>query len=235
MKIAFAEAHAHVADPAHMRVRADQLLDDAFLSRRAAQIDLHRAATPTTQLTPDHGTVYLATADASGMMVSFIQSNYAGFGSGIVVPHTGIALQNRASGFRTDPTHPNGVAGHKRPYHTLIPGFATRNGQPELAFGVMGGHMQPQGHLQILLRLYTYHQDLQPALDAPRWYVHENFHLSLEAGTPPETVEALKQRGHVILNQTDYPLYGGGQLIRKLHGTYAAATDWRKDGAAVGY
>ena len=135
MKIAFAEIARHVADPEHMQVKPQALLDDAFLAGRAREIDPRRAGQPRARLQPDRGTVYLTAADSSGMMVSYIQSNYAGFGSGVVVPETGISLQNRGSGFVLEPGHPNCVAGGKRPYHTIIPAFVTRNGEPLMSFG----------------------------------------------------------------------------------------------------
>ena len=134
------------------------------------------------------------------MMVSYIQSNYTGFGSGIVIPGTGISLQNRGAGFRLEAGHPNRVAGGKRPYHTIIPGFITREGQPVMSFGVMGGHMQPQGHVQMMVRLVDYRQNPQAAAGAPRWYVEENGRessrtaLALESGFAPEVAVDLRRR-----------------------------------------
>jgi gamma-glutamyltranspeptidase/glutathione hydrolase len=147
MKIAFAEAYRHIADIGAMAVNPAEFLDTAYLSRRAKQISMIQASQPESNLPADHGTVYLTAADQTGMMVSFIQSNYLGFGSGIVIPNTGIAMQNRGYGFVVDKEHPNCVAGGKRPFQTIIPGFVTRNNRALMSFGVMGGSMQPQGHV----------------------------------------------------------------------------------------
>lgn len=237
IKIAFAEAHRHIADPAWMDVPPEALLDAAFLAERAAQIRMDEAQFPTSALPTDHGTVYLTAADADGMMISYIQSNYMGFGSGIVVPGTGISLQNRGAGFRLEPGHPNRVAGGKRPYQTIIPGFVTREGQPVMSFGVMGGHMQPQGHIQMMVRIFDYGQNPQSASDAPRWYVEEDLtKLSLEPGFAPEVVEELRRRGHNVTPDLPPGRFGGAQLIYRMdNGGYCAGTDWRKDGQAVGY
>jgi len=171
MKLAFADTHRYVSDPSSMDIDCRNLLNGDYLSRRAKLISLDKARYH------DHGvpkrgdTVYLTTADARGMMVSYIQSNYLGFGSGIVVPDTGISLQNRGSCFSLERGHPNQVDGKKRPFHTIIPAFVTNNGQPLMSFGVMGGDMQPQGHVQLMIRLFDYRQNPQAALDAPRWRV----------------------------------------------------------------
>ncbi|MCB1647491.1 MAG: gamma-glutamyltransferase family protein, partial [Pseudomonadales bacterium] len=157
-RIAYAEVERHLADIIHMQLTPEDLLDPARLARHAAEISLTHAKERTTHLGAGPDTVYLSTADANGMMVSYIQSNYRGFGSGIVVPGTGISLQNRGSGFTLEAGHPNQVAGGKRPFHTIIPGFVTDAGKPALSFGVMGGHMQAQGHLQMLLRVFVFRQ-----------------------------------------------------------------------------
>jgi len=241
MKIAFAEAHRHIADPAWMEVPPEALLDADCLAERARQIKMDAAQSPTSALPTDHGTVYLTAADAEGMMVSYIQSNYMGFGSGIVIPGTGISLQNRGAGFRLETGHPNRVAGGKRPYHTIIPGFLTREGQPVMSFGVMGGHMQPQGHVQMTIRLVDYRQNPQAAADAPRWYVEENGRessrtdLSLEPGFAPEVIAELRRRGHNVTADVPPGRFGGAQLIYRVDDGYCAGTDWRKDGQAVGY
>lgn len=236
MKIAFAQAHRFITDPAHMPVPINQLLNADWLRDRAAQIQLDAAAHPTPSIPPDHGTVYFTTADSTGMMVSMIQSNFMGFGSGIVVPNTGIALQNRGAGFTLDPTHPNCVGPNKKPYHTIIPGFVTRDDQPALSFGVMGGHMQPQGHVQMFLRTLVWNQNVQAASDAPRWHILEDFSLALEEGTDPATIADLKARGHRIKKNHPPGLFGGAQLIaRQKNKTYIAASDHRKDGLAIGY
>ncbi len=233
MKLAFADAFAHVADIDHMQVALDWLLDRQRLAHRARTIRLDTAQHPPADLAVDHGTVYLAAADADGLMVSFIQSNYEGFGSGVVIPDTGIAMQNRAAGFTLEPGHPNQVAGSKRPFHTIIPGFATRADQPLMAFGVMGGHMQAQGHVQMILRCSGAGQHPQAASDAPRWHVTPDFKLALEDGFDPAVVASLEQRGHDITTASAY--FGGAQLIQKLPATYTAGSDHRKDGQAAGF
>ncbi|MCU0522593.1 MAG: gamma-glutamyltransferase family protein [Anaerolineae bacterium] len=236
MKVGFAEAHRHIADPGWMEVAPEALLEPGFLADRAQEITLDQARFPSSALETDHGTVYLTAADASGMMVSYIQSNYMGFGSGIVIPGTGIALQNRGAGFRLEEGHPNRVAGGKRPYHTIIPAFATRpGGEPLMSFGVMGGHMQPQGHVQMMVRLFDYNQNPQAASDGPRWYVDEDMSLKLEMGFAPEVAEALRVRGHTVQENVGPGLFGGAQLIYRMNDGYCAGTDWRKDGQAVGF
>lgn len=233
MKIGFALAACHIADPRCMRVAPENLLAPDFLNRQAETIRLDRAAAPAGSLPFDAGTVYLTAADHRGGMVSMIQSNFTGFGSGVVVPGTGISLQNRALGFTLEKGHPNEVDGGKRPYHTIIPAFVTRNGHPLLSFGVMGGYMQPQGHLQMVVRLFDYGQNPQAACDAPRWHIAEDGRISLEAGISNETRDELARRGHVIVDEDPYWGYGGAQLILKTGASYCAASDPRKDGQAV--
>jgi gamma-glutamyltranspeptidase/glutathione hydrolase len=235
MKIAFAEVHRHVADPEYMIVSPADLLREDFLAERAGEIKMDRASSPSARIPEDHGTVYLTAADAGGMMVSFIQSNYMGFGSGIVIPGTGITMQNRGCGFVLKKGHPNCVAGGKRPYHTIIPGFVTRNNQPVMSFGVMGGHMQPQGHVQMMIRIFDYKQNPQAACDALRWHVTPDFQLALESGTSPEVVSELERRGHTLLPEFETSLFGGGQFIYRLEDGYLAASDSRKDGLAAGF
>ena len=191
MKLAFAACRRQVADPEAMALDPATLLDPGYLDAQARLVNPARAQVPEPRIVPEHGTVYLATADAAGRMVSFIQSNYLGFGSGVVVPGTGIALQNRALGFSLDPRHPNCVGGRKRPYHTIMPGFVTKRGHPSAAFGVMGGHMQPQGHVQLMLRLFMHGQNPQAACDAPRWYVSEHAEVGLEPGIAPDVAADL--------------------------------------------
>lgn len=235
MKAGFAEAHTHLADPAAMRVPVEAFLEDAYLKGLAGRIRLDRAAHPRSALPHDKGTVYLTAADAEGMMVSFIQSNYRGFGSGVVVPGTGISLQNRGNGFVLDPAHPNCVAPRKRPYHTIIPGFLTRRGDPLMSFGVMGGHHQPQGHLQVVVRTLDYAQNPQSVLDAPRWHVDEQGRLLLEAAVPAAVAEDLRSRGHEVVHGEPPSTFGGGQIILKLPEGYAAASEPRKPGYPVGF
>jgi gamma-glutamyltranspeptidase/glutathione hydrolase len=236
MKSAFDVVLREVADRDHMRTEPAGLLEKAFLAARAAAIRMDRAADLKAESRAGGGTVYLAAADESGMMVSFIQSNYMGFGSGVVVPGTGIALQNRAAGFVLEKGHPNCVAGGKRPFHTIIPGFVTGSGRALMSFGVMGAHMQPQGHVQMLTRIFDYGQNPQAALDAPRWHLAPDGKVALEPGFPAAAVEGLRRRGHAIITDAPGTLFGGGQIILGLAGGgYAAASDPRKDGQAVGF
>ena len=237
MKLAFADAYRYLADPEHMDVSPEALLDEGYLAERARLIDRRCARDPGYGLPPRGGTVYLSAADESGMMVSFIQSNYHGFGSGVVIPGTGISLQNRGAGFVLDEGHPNRLAGGKRPFHTIIPAFLTRGGAPLMSFGVMGGPMQPQGHAQMVLRLLDYQQNPQAAADAPRWRVMGGLEVALERGFRPEVVAELERRGH-RLHQAELGLdfsFGGAQLIYKTEGGYLAGSDPRKDGQAVGF
>jgi gamma-glutamyltranspeptidase/glutathione hydrolase len=240
MKRAFATCHRHVADPEAMDVSPATLLSGDALDAAARDIDHAKASPPGRPLSPEHGTVYLAAADAAGRMVSFIQSNYLGFGAGVVVPGTGIAMQNRALGFSLDPRHPNCVAGGKRPFHTIMPGFVTEAGRPSAAFGVMGGHMQPQGHVQMILRLYGHGQNPQTACDAPRWHVTERSEVALEPGFSSDVPRGLARRGHRLLARPPTVLFGGAQIVQRFdHGgspepTYWGGSDPRKDGQAVG-
>ncbi|MEX2479737.1 MAG: gamma-glutamyltransferase family protein [Gammaproteobacteria bacterium] len=235
MKIALRAAADHIADPAYLETTPEALLDSASLARAAAGITERAAPLPPRALPTSPDTVYLATADAGGMMVSFIQSNYYGFGSGIVVPGTGIALQNRGFGFVLDPAHPNCVGPRKRPFHTIIPGFVTADGAPHLAFGVMGGPMQAQGHVQMMTRLFDYGQNPQAASDAPRWQVMEDFSVALEPGFPQAVAADLAARGHRIRHETSNHAFGGAQLVMKTQHGYVAGSDHRKEGLAAGY
>jgi gamma-glutamyltranspeptidase / glutathione hydrolase len=234
MKLAFADTHAHVADPAWMRTSVTELLDPGRLRALAGRIDPARAADPGHGRPAPGGTVYLATGDKDGMMVSLIQSNYYGFGSGVVVPRTGIALQNRGAGFVTDPGHPNAVAPAKRPFHTIIPGFVTRSGLPVAAFGVMGGPMQPQGHVQVLQRMLAGGENPQAAVDAPRWRVEAGLEVAVEPGYPPAVLDDLARRGHRLVADQGMGGFGGAQVVQRLGDGHLAASDPRKDGQAVG-
>ena len=237
MKLAFADAYRYVSDPATMEFDAKQLLADDYLSRRARAIDMKRAQDPPPGEPRAGGTVYLTTADASGMMVSYIQSNYMGFGSGVVVPGTGIAMQNRGHGFSLKPGHPNIVGPGKRPFQTIIPGFLTKDGKPVMSFGVMGGQMQPQGHTQMVTRIVDYQQNPQAASDGPRWIVNNDFSVSFEVERfAPGVLDELKRRGHRIVSP-EAPMFGfgGAQLIWRFDDGYCAGSDHRKDGGAVGF
>lgn len=240
MKLAFADLYRYVADPRAMDITPAQMLDDSYLDARARLIDLGRAGHPGFGMPRAGGTVYLSAADERGMMVSFIQSNYMGFGSGVVVPGTGISLQNRGVSFSMDARSANVVEGGKRPFHTIIPAFLTREGAPVMSFGVMGGDMQPQGHLQTLVRMLDYRQQPQAACDAPRWKINRDFTLDVEATLNADAVAGLLARGHRLKPVADpYMDFGAGQFIWRLsddadHG-YVAASDSRRDGHAVGY
>lgn len=239
LKLAMADAEAFVGDiDAMTEVTPDDLLDDAYLEARAKLIDPDRAQEFGAGAPKQGGTVYLTAADASGMMVSFIQSQYAGFGSGIAVPGTGIHLQNRGWGFSLDPASPNVVGPGKRPFHTIIPGFLMGPDAPIMSFGVMGGPMQAQGHVQMVLRTQLWDQDVQMAADAPRWRVTEGLGVAVETTFPEATLEALRSMGHALaLEEPDTAFgFGGAQLIHRLPGGgYAGGSDPRKDGAAVGF
>ena len=236
MKLAFGVCRRQVADPEAMMIEPTALLEPAYLEAQARLVSLARVQVPDARVAAEHGTVYLAAADASGRMVSFIQSNYLGFGSGVVVPGTGISLNNRAHGFSLERGHANEVGPAKRPFNTIIPGFLTRNGQPVMSFGVMGGNMQAQGHVQMVTRLVDYQQNPQAASDAPRWIVNTDYTVSFEERVPSTVLEDLTRRGHRIVG-ADVPMFGfgGAQLIHKLDDGYCAASDHRKDGCAIGF
>jgi len=241
MKLGFADAYEHVGDlrGGGMRLTLEQMLDDGYLAERARLIDPKRAQVFSHGHAPRGGTIYLTTADEHGMMVSFIQSNYMGFGSGVVVPGWGVSMQNRGHGFSLDPKSPNVVAPGKRPFHTIIPAFLTRDGKPQMSFGVMGGNMQPQGHLQTLVRMLAHGQQPQTACDAPRWRFNQGLEINVEAAMPKATVEGLLERGHQATVLSDsYQDFGAGQFIWRLGDPavegYVAASDPRRDGQAAG-
>lgn len=237
IKLAFADLNEHVSDPLTMGQLADQMLDLDYLKKRARLIDPAKANTPASGLPPQGGTIYLTAADSNGMMVSFIQSNYHGFGSGVVIPDTGIAMHNRGVSFSLKPGHRNQVAPRKRPMHTIIPGFITRNGQPFASFGVMGGNMQAQGHVQMMQQLVDLGRNPQAAVDAPRFRVQPGPRVQLEAHTPTAAIAALTHAGHVIdVHPANSLEFGSAQVIvRQDNGSYIAASDPRRDGQAVGY
>jgi len=239
LKLALRDAAAYVADAAHMHnISAEDLLSPGYLAARAKEISSEKAQDFGAGAPQKGGTVYLTTADASGMMVSYIQSNYSGFGSGVVVPGTGIALQNRGAAFSLQDGHPNQVGPGKRPFHTIIPGMLMQDGAPLMSFGVMGGPIQAQGHVAMVLRTQLWGQDVQTAIDAPRWRVNEGLGVACETTFAPETLEALGDLGHdITLEPPDSAFgFGGAQLIHRLPaGGYAAGSDPRKDGQAVGF
>jgi gamma-glutamyltranspeptidase / glutathione hydrolase len=234
VKLAFADAQAYVSDIEHMTVSPRSLLDKDYLRERATLIDRDRAG-PASAGTPRGGTVYLTAADASGAMVSMIQSNYMGFGSGVVVPGTGIALQNRGADFAVQQGHPNQVGPGKRPYHTIIPGFLTKDGAPVMSFGVMGGPMQPQGHVQVVGRIVDHGQNPQAACDGPRFRWAHGLQVCCEPGFPPSTLDELQRRGHQLVTTDDYNQFGSCQAIWRLDDGYLAVSDPRRDGQAAGF
>ena len=269
MKLAFADVYRFVAEQSSMTVTVEQMLDPTYLASRARLIDMGRAQNFQAGNPVKGGTIYLTAADESGMMVSFIQSNYMGFGSGIVVPGYGLSLQNRGYGFSLDATSDNCVAPGKRPFQTIIPAFLTKRGPetpalpslppegvepsgkaasapaglPVMSFGVMGGDMQPQGHLQTLVRMLDYHQQPQAACDAPRWRFNAGI-VNAEDGFDPAAADGLRALGHRVQPFADsYQDYGAGQFIWRLDEGegdpsvtgYAAASDPRRDGQAAGF
>ena len=268
MKLAFADTYKYVGEPSSMEVSPAQMLDDAYLASRAKLIDMKRAQDFGAGNPAKGGTIYLTAADESGMMVSFIQSNYMGFGSGCVEPTFGISLQNRGHGFSLNPG-PNQVAPGKRPFHTIIPAFLTRPSsltpsgtssslppplgegrgggssppptlEPVMSFGVMGGNMQPQGHMQTLVRMLDYRQNPQTACDAPRWRFNAGLEINVEQQMDTATVRELEARGHdmKVIND-NYQDFGAGQFIWRAGDTrregYIAASDSRRDGLAAGF
>ena len=239
MKLALRDAEHYVADPDYMtRVSPEDLLDPEYLKSRAKLIQPQSATDFKSGAPKTGGTVYLSTADETGMMVSFIQSNYAGFGSGICIPGTGIHLQNRGAGFSLDPQSQNYLAPGKRPFHTIIPAFLMKAGNPLMSFGVMGGPMQAQGHLQMTLRTCLWGQDPQMAIDAPRWRVTQGLGLACETTLPEKTRQALADMGHdITLEAPDNAFgFGGAQLIYRLDNeAYLGGSESRKDGQVVGF
>ena len=235
MKLAFADAKRYIADPEWAAVPTQALLSKTYADQRRTLIsDQARVPEPGDPLRG--GTTYLCTADADGLMVSLIQSTYSGFGSGVVVPGTGITLQNRGSGFTLEPGHPNVLAPGKRPYHTIIPGFLTRAGRPVGPFGVMGGHMQPQGHVQVVVNTVDYGLNPQASLDAHRWFWWSDRFIKVEPGVNAAIVEGLQQRQHDVDVDPDVDVFGRGQIIwREPSGIYIAGSESRTDGCALGY
>lgn len=231
LKAAFADGKATIGDPDHVAVPVEGLLSDEHIRNRAAAIGT-LAADPISVKPKGGGTVYLAAADRDGMMVSLIQSNYKGFGSGLVVPGTGIALHNRGKDLSLDPAHPDALAPGKRPYHTIIPGFFSKDGNPVGPFGVMGGYMQPQGHVQLLVNLLDLGMNPQAALDSPRWRWDGGNRVSVEPGFPVDLAQALARKGHDICPALDEAGFGRGQFILRnaSDGVLAGGSDPRTDG-----
>jgi len=236
MKLAFACGKKAVTDPEYMDVSVKDLLSDAFADELRKKIT-HTAEEPIPYLPPKSGTVYLATADGEGNMVSFIQSNYMGFGSGIVIPGTGIGLQNRGADFSLDPTHANALLGGKKTYHTIIPGFLTKGDTPIGPFGVMGGYMQPQGHMQVIMNTVDFGLNPQMALDAPRWQWLQGKSFEVEHHFPRHVADELTRRGHHVNMCIDSGSFGRGQIIWRNPetGVLAGGTESRADGSVASY
>ena len=239
MKLAFADVYRYVAEPSAMELSASQLLAPAYLAERARLIDPRRAQDFRAGNPVKGGTIYLTAADESGMMVSFIQSNYMGFGSGCVEPAFGVSLQNRGHAFSLG-AGPNQVAPGKRPFHTIIPAFLTKDGQPVMSFGVMGANMQPQGHLQTVVRMVDYAQDPQAACDAPRWRFNAGLEINVEPQMSADTVQGLQSLGHQVgVIHDNYQDFGAGQFIWRAGDPavegYVCASDPRRDGQVAGF
>ena len=229
MKIAFADAFHYVTDPDYMEIDYSSLLDPAYGAKRAKEIG-EDAKIHTHSVPPKSGTVYFCCADGEGNMVSYIQSNYMGFGSGIVVKDTGVSLQNRGCDFSLDPEDANCLRPGKRTYHTIIPGFILKDGKAVGPFGVMGGYMQPQGHLQVAMNYIDFNLDPQQALDAPRWQWMRDNTVTVETRFSSEIARKLQQRGHAVRVDINTPSFGRGQMIVRLeNGTLVGGTESRTD------
>ena len=235
-KLAYADLRRYVADPDYMEVSAESLLHDAYVDTRRALIDPDRAAErpgPGRAVTESE-TIYLSVADEDGNMISFINSIYDYFGSGVVVPGTGLVLQDRGAGFTLEDGHPNQVAAGKRPFHTIIPGFVTKDGAPWMAFGLMGGAMQPQGHTQMLINLMVFGMDIQESIDAARFRHLDGQRVALEGPIGADVRAALEAMGHEVADESGVA-FGGAQAVIRLERGWAAGSDPRKDGMAVGH
>ncbi len=239
-KLAYADLERFVGDADHLDLPAERMLTDAFIAERRSHLDAAKA-----QARVDPGplrtaseTIYLTTADAEGNMVSLINSNFDAFGSGIVVPGTGFPLHNRGAGFTLTEGLPNTAAPGKRPFHTLIPGFVTQTVQGRetgyMGFGLMGGGMQAQGHVQFLINHFVFGMDVQEAIDAPRFRHLEGLRVAIEMPVGDQVRAALSSMGHLLVNERPIS-FGGAQAIVRLPKGYAAGSDPRKDGMAVGY
>ncbi len=234
MKLAYADGKRYIAEPGAMEYTAAQFLNSDYLASRRALIG-HEAIEPMPGSPNCGGTVYFCTADGEGNMVSWIQSNYEDFGSGVVVPGTGIALHNRGCNFNLDPGSPNCMAPGKRPYHTIIPGFLTKEGRAVAPFGVMGKFMQPQGHVQAMINMLDLGMNPQEALDAPRWQWTGGKRIELESFYFPEISSELAHRGHQLASG-DSLTFGRGQIIwRDESGVLCGATEPRADGGIAAY
>lgn len=235
MKLAFADGGRYISDRRNMKVSVDELLSEDYAASRRSLIG-NEALMPAPGEPAGGGTVYLAAADGEGNMVSYIQSNYMGFGSGIVIPGTGISLHNRGCNFSSDLSHENCIAPGKKPYHTIIPGFLTKDGNAIGPFGVMGAFMQPQGHVQVIMNTVDFHMNPQDCLDAPRWQWIKEKNIEVEPGFPAGTIESLINKGHNICINPEPAGFGRGQIIwRDENGIMAGGTEPRADGAIAAW
>ena len=235
IKLAFADAKAYVADPRHMRTKVEDMLSERYAARRRELIG-GKALLPEAGDPSCGDTIYLCTADREGNMVSYIQSNYSIFGAGVAVPGTGITFQNRGANFSLDPDSDNCLAGGKKSYHTIIPGFLMKDGEAVGPFGVMGGFMQPQGHVQVLVNTIDYHMNPQEALDAPRAQWMGGRSIQLEGEISPEIVQALARMGHEVEVVNDRIDMGRGQIIwRTENGLLIGGTEPRCDGTVAAW
>ena len=234
MKLSFADGQKHITEENHMRYATEDILSDSYGDERRELIT-EDALLPEAGEPAMSGTVYLAAADSEGNMVSFIQSNYMGFGSGVVVPGTGIALQNRGHNFSVDPNHVNALEGGKRTYHTIIPGFLTKDHQAIGPFGVMGGFMQPQGHVQVIMNTIDFGLNPQAALDAPRWQWLKDKKVEVENTFPHHIAQELSEKGHDISIQLEPNSFGRGQIIWRdpSSGVLVGGTESRTDGTTA--
>ncbi|WAA09806.1 gamma-glutamyltransferase family protein [Fervidibacillus albus] len=236
LKLAMTDGKAYITDPHHMEIAIAELLSEKYATMQRKKIK-DTALMPQPTNLGKSGTVYLATADEEGNMVSYIQSNYMGFGSGIVVPETGIAMQNRGADFSLDPNHPNALQPGKRTYHTIIPGFITKGEAAIGPFGVMGGYMQPQGHMQVVMNMIDFHLNPQAALDAPRWQWIEGKRVIVEPDFPNDIAQGLARKGHEIQISLDHGAFGRGQIIWRdpETGVLMGGTEKRTDSAIASW
>ena len=237
LRLAFADAARHISDPSFYEVPVGAMLSDDYTQERAGLLRRGTAIRDIKSGLPvEGGTVYLSAADKNGMMVSLIQSNYMGFGSGIVIAEHGISMQNRGVGFSLEKGHPNELKPGKRPYHTIIPGFLMKGGRPVGPFGVMGGDMQPQGHVQLISAIADMGLDPQSGIDMPRFRVSGDMRLHLEKGLS-NAKDALEGMGYEVRVEESSAMFGGGQMIMRGYenGTYVAGTESRKDGLALAF
>jgi len=235
IKLAFTDGKQYVADARYMKTKVKDMLSEEYAAKRRELIG-NEALQPLPGTPFSGGTVYLCTADDEGNMVSFIQSNFKGFGSGIVVPKYAISLNDRASGFSLDPKSDDYLLPGKKPYHTIIPGFLTKDGEAIGPFGVMGGFMQPQGHVQVVTNTIDFMMNPQAALDAPRWQWTNDKRIEVESSVAKDIVEELRKKGHEIVITEDVSGFGRGQIIWKTkENILVGATEPRADGTVAAW